>query len=131
AVSSDGRDLLPRRAKQRALLACFLLEAGDVVSVDRLLYGLWGEQPPPTALSALQGHVSALRRLLGAERVETRAPGYVFRLDPEELDLRRFERLLAARRAAADPSSRATLAGEALALSRGEPLADFRSHPSA
>src|SRR5438067_8427583 len=124
-VAVDCREVLPRRAKQRALLALLLLQAGDVVSVDRLIDALWEERPPPSALNALQGHVSALRRLLGPERVETRPPGYVFHLEDDELDLRRFERLLEESRSASGEARRAALT-QALRLFRGEPLADFR-----
>src|SRR5919198_3936619 len=104
---ADGRDVLPGRAKQRSLLGVLLLHANDVVSVDRLVEALGGERPPASAVTALQGHVSALRKLLGAARIETRAPGYLFRLEPEELDVQRVEQLLDAGRAAADRDRRA------------------------
>src|SRR5438132_1643080 len=131
AVSRDGRDLLPTRAKQRALLAMLLLDANDVVSSDRLVEALWGERPPAKALNALHGHVSALRKGLGAERIETRAPGYLLLVEPGELDADRFEHLLAASRAATEPAKRSALAAEALALFRGEPMSDFRYEPFA
>ena len=88
-------------AKQRALLALLLLNANQVVSTDKLIDDLWGESPPPTALSALQVHVSQLRRLLEPNRdkssshalVVTRAPGYVIHLATDQLDLHSLERL--------------------------------------
>ena len=126
-VHGDSGPLAIGHGKQRALLALLLLEANRVVSSDRLIDELWGERPPPTVAKALQGHVSALRKLLGPERIVTRAPGYELRLEDEELDLRRFERLAArgaAARAAGDPGTARNLLREALALWRGPPLAD-------
>ena len=102
------------RGRQRALLGILLLHANEVVAQDRLVDSLWGESPPPTALTALHGHVSRLRSLLGAERLETRPPGYLLRLAAGELDLHRFERLIEQRRYA-----------DALALWRGPPLSDL------
>jgi predicted ATPase/DNA-binding SARP family transcriptional activator len=130
-VVSDGRDLTPGRPKQRALLAILLLHANEVVSTDDLVEALWEASPPGTAQTALHGHVSALRKALGAQLIATRSPGYVLRIDPSELDTRRFEALLERAHAERDPSRRAALLREALALFRGEPLADFRYQPFA
>ncbi len=104
-------------AKQRALLAVLLLNANEVVSKDRLLDALWEDDPPETAHKALQVHVSALRKLLGKERVETHPAGYRLRVEHGELDLERFRRL-----------HREGKLPEALALWRGPPLADFAYH---
>lgn len=125
-VREQGRDLTPRRAKQRALLAALLGHANQVVSIDRLTDALWGEAPPATAPTALHGHVSALRKQLGANRIETVPPGYRLHIEPDELDLDRFERLFAQARGTAEAGRRSTLLGEALALWRGEPLSDVR-----
>ena len=65
--------------KQRALLALLLLDAGRVVSVDRLVDALWGERPPRTAPTSLQNFVSQLRKSLGADVLVTRPPGYLLR----------------------------------------------------
>jgi DNA-binding SARP family transcriptional activator len=81
-------------ARQRALLTILLLDAGRVVPTERLVDLLWGEEAPKTATTSLQNAVSALRKLLGPERIETRAPGYVLRVDPETVDVQRFERLV-------------------------------------
>jgi DNA-binding SARP family transcriptional activator len=125
-VEADGVDLTPARPKQRALLARLLLREGEVVSVDDLVEVLWGPRPPETAHTALHGHISALRKQLGAERIETRPPGYRLLLAAEdELDSQRFERIVAAARAAG-PSARSQRLREGLALFRGEPLVDFR-----
>ena len=95
-VDSAGVDLTPARAKQRMLLALLLLPPGAVVAADDLIDALWGERPPETARKALHGHVSALRKRLGAERIVTGSGGYCFRLgDDDQLDVDRFERLVA------------------------------------
>src|SRR5262245_52744260 len=80
--------------KQRALLAVLVLHPNEVVSSDRLIDELWGDQPPKTATAYLQNCVSRLRKALGSDVVETRAPGYALRVDEEAIDSRRFERLL-------------------------------------
>jgi DNA-binding SARP family transcriptional activator len=110
--------------QQRALLAALLLEAGRVVATDRLVDLLWGEEAPKTATTSLQNAVSRLRRELGADVLQTRAPGYVLRADHERIDARRFERMLRdARRANAE--QRRTVLQSALDLWRGPALADF------
>jgi DNA-binding SARP family transcriptional activator len=117
--------------KQRALLAVLLLHANEVVSVDRLVESLWGEEPPRTAQTSLQNFVAQLRKLLGPDVVETRPPGYRIAIDPDQLDLARFERLVAEARREPEPAGRAAKLVEALALWRGEPLADFAFDPFA
>lgn len=125
-ADADGVDLTPVRPKQRALLALLLLREGEVVATDDLVEGLWGPRPPGTAQKALHGHVSALRKRLGAERIDTRAPGYRLLLAAgDALDIHRFEQLVAAARTDG-PAARSRKLREALALFRGEPLSDFR-----
>ena len=125
-VEADGVDLTPPRRQHRTLLALLLLHADEVVATDDCVEALWGERPPETAQTALHGHVSALRKRLGAERIETQSPGYLLRLaDRDEVDIRRFERL-AAEAPADGRVARSEQLGKALALFRGEPLADFR-----
>jgi DNA-binding SARP family transcriptional activator len=124
------------RAKPRALLAMLVVHANQVVSADRLADALWGELPPPSATNTLQGYVSQLRQALGASRsgaettpiIRTQAPGYVLTVDPERIDARRFERLLAEGRRAlvgSDAQRAASLFEEAISLWRGPALADF------
>ena len=134
-VWRGGRQVPVGGAKPRALLAVLLLRAGRVVSSDELIDALWGEHPPAGAVNALQAHVSALRRALESERgqsdagqvVVTRAPGYLLPLDGHDLDVVRFEQLVAQARAAAaeDPALAAERFSEALGLWRGPALADF------
>jgi DNA-binding SARP family transcriptional activator len=123
-VSDETGPLLLGGLKQRALLTLLLLDAGRVVSVDRLLDALWGEQPPRTAITSLQNFVSQLRKTLGPAVLETKPPGYRLNVRPGELDLDRFRsKLEEARRAEA--GERAELLRGALALWRGPPLADL------
>ena len=124
-VLVDGAVVPLGGEKQRALLALLLLDAGRVVSTDRLIDALWGEQPPRTAATSLQNFVSQLRKVLGADAVETRAPGYRLRVEPDQLDLHRFERLLEDARAEADAKTRAQKLRAALGLWRGAALAEF------
>jgi predicted ATPase/DNA-binding SARP family transcriptional activator len=130
-VESDGRDLTPVRPKQRTLLASLVLRANQVVSTDDLIETVWADSPPASAQSALQGHVSALRKALGADVIETRPPGYLLQTDPAAIDARRFELLLETARSEREPARRSVLLRDALALFRGEPLADFRYEPFA
>ena len=80
--------------RQRAVLAVLLLHAGSVVSMDALIDDLWGAESPPTAKAVVQNAISRLRKTLGREVIETRAPGYVLHADPGAIDARRFERLV-------------------------------------
>jgi DNA-binding SARP family transcriptional activator len=90
----DGDNTLPLGGeRQRALLALLLTRPNSVVSTDRLVDELWGDHPPKAALNTIQYYVSQLRKTLGADRIVTRPPGYLIRIEPEELDLARFERL--------------------------------------
>ena len=123
-VSVDGRPVAIGKGKPRALLVLLALNEGATVSTSRLVDGLWGEEPPPTAAKMVQVCVSQLRKALassgdGAEIV-TRGHGYELRLADGDLDARRFEALLA------DGNPR-----EALALWRGAPLADVADEPFA
>jgi predicted ATPase/DNA-binding SARP family transcriptional activator len=130
-VESDGRDLTPVRQKHRLLLAALVLRANEVVATDDLVEILWGPSPPATAHKALHGHVSALRKLLGPEKIETRPPGYLLHADPGSIDARRFEDLVEAAGEETHPARRRDLLRAALALFRGEPLAEFRYEPFA
>src|SRR3954468_11668536 len=131
----DGDVSLPLAgAKQRALLALLLVHANRVLSRDRLIDELWGEQPPTTAVTTLQVCVSRLRKLLPAGTLLTRAPGYLLEVEPDELDLRCFERLLAEGHQAlaqGDAERAAIVLQQALALWRGPALAEFAFEPFA
>jgi YVTN family beta-propeller protein len=113
-VLDDGRLVDVGGAKQRMVLAVLLLQANRVVSSDQLIEAVWDGRPPVTAQKTLQVYVSQLRKALGSDRIVTRAPGYELRVHAGELDLERFQALVETKR----PT-------EALALWRGQPLADF------
>jgi DNA-binding SARP family transcriptional activator len=135
-VLDRGRQLSLQGTKQRALLTILLLHANEVVSTDRLLESLWGDEQPESGGTALQVRVSQLRKTLGAGggAIVTRAPGYLVELRPDALDLHVFERLTAdADRALRreDPSQAWTQLEEALRLWRGPALADFTYEPFA
>src|SRR4051812_34085460 len=123
-VLEEGRPFALGGAKQRALLAVLLLRANEVVSRGRLIDELWGGEPPDTAHTALQVHVSQLRKLLGRDTIVTQTPGYLIRVSDGELDLHRFERLVATARTE-EPAQAARLLREGLALWRGAPLAEL------
>ena len=127
-VTVDDAIVVLGSAKQRRLLVALLVDAGRVVSVDRLIADLWGDAPPATALASLRTYVYRLRSCLGAEgtRLRTRPPGYVLDVEPEEVDAYRFEQLLAeARDDGRDPRERLAVLEEALALWRGPAYAEF------
>ena len=98
-VRADGEPIPLGPPKQRAVLAILLLQAGQIVPTDRLIELIWGERPPRTAAHSVQIYVSELRKALerqaGTQAIATRPPGYVLEVDPEEIDARRYERLLA------------------------------------
>ena len=120
-VLGDGGKPLPLGGKRpRALLALLLLHPNQALSTERLIDAVWGEDPPASVRGALQVHVHALRKSLGADRIVTHPPGYLVHVEPDELDVARFDRLVDEGRFA-----------EALALWRGPALADVAEEPFA
>ena len=128
--------------KQRAVLALLLIHARRVLSVDALIDGLWGEAPPPTAQGTLQAYISNLRRILEPTRgrgqspsvVVSQSPGYMIEVDPDDLDVSRFEALAARGRASlADGRFQEALEAldDALELWRGPAYGDFGFEPFA
>jgi DNA-binding SARP family transcriptional activator len=111
----------------RALLATMLVHTRQVRTADQLIDDLWAEGAPPTARASLHNLVSALRRTLGHERLETCCGGgaYVLAIGDDQLDRARFERLLAQSRRESAAEKVRTLE-DALALWRGSPLVDIR-----
>ncbi|MEU5883525.1 BTAD domain-containing putative transcriptional regulator [Spirillospora sp. NPDC047279] len=124
----DGEPVAVGGPRVRALLAMLLLDAGRLVGNERLIDGLYGEEPPAGAANALQSQVSRLRRGLGsADLVEGHAAGYRLVVDPEDVDAHRFERLAREGRQALGRGDHAGAAGalrEAAGLWRGPALAD-------
>ena len=123
-VSSDGGRVALGGPKPRALLAMLALDAGSTVSAERLIDGLWGEEPPATAAKMVQLYVSQLRKAMAAhgesDAIATRGRGYQLQLGRDRVDVGRFERLLAQ-----------GAAREALRLWRGPALADVADEPFA
>ena len=116
----DGTQVPLPAAKPRALLALLLLNRNHAVATDRLIDELWGDEPPAQATKTLQVYVSQLRKAIGADRLVTRPPGYLLRVDAGELDLERFEQLAAEARKLPPRDARDRLE-RALALWRGSP----------
>lgn len=127
-VLLDGRPAALGAPKQRALLALLLVNRRRVVPAEQLVDGLWGGNPPASAVQSLQVYVHGLRRALGSERIETAGRGYRAAVAEEELDLDRFEHALERGRAALE-TGRVDDAEEdlrhALAVWRGPVLADL------
>src|SRR5215469_12480130 len=98
-VTRDGVRVRLPGAKPTALLALLAIHAGEVVETDRLTDGLWGDRPPRSAGAVLRTYVAQLRRVLGADAIETRPGGYALRLDRACVDARVFEQQLAQARA--------------------------------
>jgi WD40 repeat protein/DNA-binding SARP family transcriptional activator/energy-coupling factor transporter ATP-binding protein EcfA2 len=122
--------------RQRAVLTILLLHANRVVPVEKIADDLYGDAAPATAVAQVQDHVSQLRKLFGQKPgsdgvdsvLETRPPGYLLRVGPDQLDALRFERMTDEAGGAlgrGDADAAAALLRQALALWRGPPLADF------
>ena len=123
-----GAPVPVRGAKQRALLALLALQRGQPVSADRLIDVLWGDGQAAHPANALQAQIGQLRRTFGAAAVLTTEAGYALDVGPDEVDVVRFEQLVAEGRrlAAGGEMTLASAAlGEALGLRQGEPLAEF------
>jgi len=139
-ATADG-PLTIRAKRPRALLAILLLNATDVVSIDRIIDGIWPGQPPRSALENVRTYVFQLRSLFAKAdpaltgrpagnkaRLESHPAGYRIRTDPEELDLLRFTSLAANGNRAlqlGDYASAAMLLGEAIELWKGAPFPEL------
>jgi len=123
-VSDDDRPLALGGVKPRSVLAILLMHANELVTTDQLIDQIWGGTPPARAGKNVQVHISRLRKLLDPGRLTTHPGGYVLHVEPDELDVARFEQL-AAEAGGAAPSVAARKLREALALWRGPALADL------
>ena len=133
-VHRAGERIEPKSPKQRALLLDLLVHRGRSVSRDRLIDDLWGEDPPATAPGVLQNYVSALRRLLGPEAIQTVGAGYALAIEAGQADADRFEHLIERARAArlaGDAGAIQRHCSAALALWRGDPWVDVAYEPFA
>ncbi|MFI5681574.1 BTAD domain-containing putative transcriptional regulator [Streptomyces cellulosae] len=125
----EGRIVDLGHARQRCVLAALLVDANQVVSVDRLVERVWADRPPQRVRNALYGYLSRLRQALaiaeGADIVR-RSGGYVLDVEATAVDLHRFRDVAARARAAArneQDEQAATLFGQALGLWRGDAFA--------
>jgi DNA-binding SARP family transcriptional activator len=134
-VEVGGRPVSLRGTKPRILLCALLTAPNDVISADSLIDWLWPRRPPPSASAIVQALVSRLRRVLEPDRppwtearvLLRRPPGYLLRVEPDEVDALRFERMTAQGYQAlerADAAAAARVLSEALGLWRGRALAD-------
>jgi len=134
-ASRDGRPVALGSFRRRSLLAFLLMHGNEVISTDRLIDELWGDNAGLERQNALWVHVSNLRSALEPERERrsegtlllTRSPGYLLQVRPDEVDAGRFEHLLEEGRLLidSDPAAASVVIGEALALWRGRPYEDF------
>ncbi|MFC9892838.1 BTAD domain-containing putative transcriptional regulator [Nocardia sp. NPDC127579] len=133
--ADDGTSVDIGGLRLRMLLGRLALAAGRPVSVDSLVDGLWGEDPPAEATGALQALVSRLRKALrGVGAVELTAGGYRLTVRPEDIDACRFEELATRGRqelAAERVEAAASTLWSALELWRGPALSDVREAPFA
>ena len=124
-VVVDGEPRPVRGLRRKAVLAVLALQAGEVVSTDRLTDVVWGQAAPATAVNTLQSHMSYLRTVLGDKcAILAQAPGYLLDLCGDGTDVQEAERLLAQGMRSAEPAEAARQLRRALSLWRGRPLAD-------
>ncbi|HEY0640184.1 MAG TPA: AfsR/SARP family transcriptional regulator [Pseudonocardiaceae bacterium] len=133
----NGRSITPSAHKPRQILALLALQAGHVVTVPALIEELWGMQPPRSALTTLQTYILQLRRRIGAalppdgsdpkDVLVTSYGGYMLDIDPAQVDVQEYERLVSAGTRAVevgDEVSGSRLLRSALGLWRGQMLVD-------
>jgi len=124
-VVVDGRPRPVRGLRRQAVLATLALHSGEVVSTGKLADVVWGKTAPPTAANTLQSHMSFLRTVLGSRAaILARPPGYVLDLGDDHTDVQLAEQFLRQGTQSADPVRGTRLLQDALALWRGQPLAD-------
>ena len=132
-VDHGGAPVTIASPTRRAILAVLLLHANEPVSIASLTDALWGDDPPPAAVSSLRAHVSRLRREVGRV-IETAPNGYLVRVQKGELDVATFlERLEAGRHEvqSGQHAQASVTLGSALELWRGPALAGFEDEPFA
>ena len=127
-VVRGGAPVHVRGSKQRALLALLALQRGGPVAADRLIDALWGDGDSANPANALQAQIGQLRRTLGAEAIVTSGAGYALAIEPDDVDVVRFEHLVRTGRRLVeegDVRTGSVTLSEALELCRGEPLGEF------
>ncbi|WP_117213908.1 AfsR/SARP family transcriptional regulator [Allorhizocola rhizosphaerae] len=121
AVTVNGELVSVTGLKKQRMLSCLLLSPNAVVSTDSVIEAIWEDNPPDTAVRQVRNTASGLRQLIGG-RLETAGTGYRLRVEPDELDALRFDRLVAEADAASDRAEQVSLLRRALALWRGPAL---------
>lgn len=132
AVERDGVEQPLGSPKQRLVLAVLAVEAGHVVSIDRIVDLVWGDDAPRDPTTSLQAYVSNLRRVLGADAIVTQAPGYRLAVGADAVDLSRVDAAIDAALAAqrgGDLEHALALLDEALATSARPPLPECADRP--
>jgi predicted ATPase/DNA-binding SARP family transcriptional activator len=128
-VRAESGDEIPVGGpKPRALLVMLLLNADRLVSVEQLIDGQYGDDPPSGAANAVQAQVSRLRRSLSGDLIEFHGTGYRLAVDPQQVDVHVFDDLARAGRrqlTSGNPAQAAETLRAALALWRGPALADL------
>ena len=129
-LALEGVTLSPR---ERSVLSALVLRAGRPVTTDELADALWGDEPPGTWAKQLQASVGRVRNAIGRDAIETTPGAYLLRIDPESIDVQRFEKYAASARLHLDddPARALDAAERALRLWRGTPFADLPSWPPA
>ncbi|MEV0581476.1 BTAD domain-containing putative transcriptional regulator [Nonomuraea sp. NPDC050310] len=92
-VLADGEPVQGMAPRHRAVLAYLLLNAGRVISMEKLIDAMWGYDQPDTARSQIHAAMTALRKK-GVDLIETRAGGYVAQPQPGQLDVQVFNDLV-------------------------------------
>ena len=116
-VMVDGEPRPVRGLRRKAVLAVLALQAGEVVSTDRLTDVVWGQAAPATAVNTLQSHMSYLRTVLGDKyAILAQAPGYLLDLCGDGTDVQEAERLLTQGTRSAEPAETARQLRRALSL---------------
>jgi DNA-binding SARP family transcriptional activator/tetratricopeptide (TPR) repeat protein len=129
-VLVDGVPNAVRGVRRTAVLAALALQPGQLISLGRLVDIVWGEVPPPAAVSTLRSHVSFLRSVLGTPGVlVARSSGYVLDIGDQGTDFQVAERLITRAAGEPDPRGREVVLRDALALWRGRPLGELADLP--
>jgi DNA-binding SARP family transcriptional activator len=127
-IIDGGRAVPLGGPRQRALLGLLLIRRNEPVTSERIVDALWEHEPPRTAAQIVRVYVSQLRKLVGADVLASYGGGYVLRVDEEQVDAARFERLVGeagALSAEGDPDAAVAAYDQALALWRGDPLPEL------
>lgn len=128
----DGAPVHLGGVKRKELFLRLLMSANTVVASEHLRYAVWRESGEEISTATLHSHMANLRRNLPEGRIETRSPGYLLRVDPQELDALTAEALLSKAKsdaAGGDLTGAASLLDSTIAMWRGPALCDVADRP--